>query len=78
VLCHFGVLIENFFPEEFREQFLEIHNSLTKIPDTRAEGLYMAAIHDMKPKEVRRVIDKMLALREDVARAYYSRRTLHR
>jgi hypothetical protein len=73
VLCHFGVLIENFFPEEFREQFREIHNSVTKIPDTREEGLYMAAIHNMKAKEVTCIIDKILVLREDVARAYYKR-----
>jgi hypothetical protein len=68
-----GVLIEEFFPKELREQFHEIHSELTKVPDTNREGLYMATIKNMSTKEAKRLIDKVIVLREDVARAYYKR-----
>ncbi len=73
VLQHFGGLIEGFLPKELRGQFREIHSELTKVPDTNREGLYMAAINNMSAKEVRHLIDNIIVLREDVARAYYRR-----
>jgi len=73
VLRDFGGLIEVFFPKELRGRFREIHSELTKVPDTKEEGLYMAAINSMSAKEVKRLIDKVIVLREDVARAYYKR-----
>jgi hypothetical protein len=72
-LRHFGALIEDFFPEELREQFREIQSQLTKVPDTRNEGLYMSAIHSMTTREVRGLIDKIIVLREEVALAYFKR-----
>lgn len=73
VLHDFGGLIEGFFPKELRGQFREIHSELTKVPDANREGLYMAAINNMPAKEAKRLIDKVIVLREDVARAYYKR-----
>jgi len=69
----FGGLIEGFFPNELRRQFLEIHSELTKVPETNREGLYMAAINSMSAKTAKRLIDKVIVLREDVAQAYYKR-----
>lgn len=73
VLHDFGGLIEGFFPKEFRGEFREIHCELTKVPATDREGLYMAAINSMSAKEAKRLINKVIVLREDVARAYYKR-----
>jgi hypothetical protein len=73
VLRDFGGLIEGFFPKELRGQFREIHSALTKVPDTNREGLYMATIKSMSTKEAKRLIDKLIVLREGVARAYYKR-----
>jgi hypothetical protein len=71
VLHDFGGLIEGFFPTELRGQFREIHSELTTVPDTNREGLYMAAINNMSAREAKRLINKIIVLREDVAQAYY-------
>ena len=73
VLRDFGGLIEGFFPEELRRQFREIHSELTNVPVANKEGLYMAAIDSMSATDAKRLIDKVILLREDVARAYYKR-----
>jgi hypothetical protein len=73
VLHDFGHLVEGFFPRELRAQFREIHSELTKVPASNRQGLYMATINNMSAKEAKRLIDKIIALREDAAQAYYKR-----
>lgn len=61
------------FPEALREQFSEIKAALAGVRIGGRIEDYPDPIDRMRPAEVRRLIDKIISLRENVAKEYHRR-----
>jgi hypothetical protein len=69
----FTAFPEETFPEELRQKFSEIKAALKGVQLGHSLENYPDAIDRMKPSDVRRLFDKIISLRESVAKEYYMR-----
>jgi len=70
----FTAFPQDIFPDAVRQQLLEVKAAFAGVQPTVDAMNPPDVLDQMKPSEVRRLVDKVIGLRETVAKEYYGRR----